>query len=120
MYVRNGRQEGENECGVKHGQKFVDCQMRVVYKTPLERGKVYINVDGASTSALENTDTQASKQPMGNLSFYCKTCRTRKFTPYALQDILAHAKDRITRESIEDYHVICEAGGCDSTPSILL
>ena len=116
-------QEKKNDarlCTVNHANRFVDCNVGVVYRIPLTCGRVYIGQTGRCVNErMREHDLALRSTPGGHLPLHCRDCLCQPI--FQNTTIVGKAREKAAREVLEA-HAIKKEGteGCVSQPSIFL
>lgn len=118
-YEKEGKNEGKNECTVRHGKQFVDCIKDVVYRIPMTCGHVYVGQTGRCINIRLREHLSSLKgRPCTHLALHCNACGC---TPcFDNTVILFKHHNKTSREIVEAFHISHQKEDCVSHPSATL
>ncbi|CAN8014869.1 unnamed protein product [Ixodes persulcatus] len=107
------------KCTKAHRKPFVPCVSCVVYKIPLSCNRCYVGQTGRCLNdRLREHSYSLGATVGGLLPVHCKDCKCRP--DFCRVTVLGAHKDRVTREIIEAFHILCHGHSCVSEPSLAL
>ena len=109
----------QSECVVHHRNKYVTCEVGLVYQVPLTCGKSYIGERARCINMrLREHERSLSNAPALHLPAHCRQCGCEA----VFEDATVLSKERkfIDRRIIEAFHIRRKGEGCISHPSIIL
>lgn len=101
----NDPEAKKEECRTRHANRYVECEVGIVYTSPLTCGKAYIGQSGRSLNERLKEHRYACQQMAitGNLSMQCRECGCRPMLEK--RTVLAKSKNKTTREIWEAFHI---------------
>ncbi|XP_064475670.1 uncharacterized protein LOC135389564 [Ornithodoros turicata] len=120
LCAKVNRPKKKQGCAIQHRNPHVECQQRVVYRIPLQCGRVYIGQTGRCLNVrLQEHGASIKKTPSGHLALHCRDCGCKP--DLARTDVLSVHNEQLTREIVEAFFITKhDDDECVSAPSLSL